>query len=353
MRTPLRFGLLLSALAGLSIPASAHAAQAQCVSPEGDCTVSNVPEDNLTCNCANGLGGGFFGGNQWAGLNDADLQPICDAELAAFCGGQPVPGLECMGATGTCTISNNPFDWVECECDDGSGFGGGGGNDWAGLNDGDLLAICEGFADNCAAGPPPPPGVQCGNADGFCEVDNNPDSLFCECNDGSGFGFEGGNNWDGLNDGDLLMICEDELVMFCSGPVGTTGGSDDDGDTEGSGDTDDSGPVSSTSGPSSTSDSGSGTVGDLTTGGPSLTTGGQLDTGDGGSDGVGTSGGGHSSTSLGPDPTTAGSDGAVSSGGGSDGGGGCSTGPRPGPGGWGLMLLGLAGLGWRRRRQSV
>ncbi|MCH9684476.1 MAG: hypothetical protein K0V04_23780 [Deltaproteobacteria bacterium] len=357
MRIHLSLGLFVSTLVGLATPLTAQAAEAMCVGPEGDCTVSNVPEDNLICNCASGLGGGFFGGNQWAGLSDTDLEPICDAELLAFCGGAPpFPGLECMGMNGTCTISNNPIDWIECACDDGSGFGGGGGNQWAGLSDADLLLICEDQANmGCMGGPPPPPGLVCQNADGICEISNFPeDNLFCECADGSAGGIGGGNNWAGLSDADLLMVCDDELVQFCSGGLPPATTTTDGPDTEGgeSSTSDDPGATdtSTTSGDDATSTTTTSATGSPDTGDDDTDPPGTSEEGGSGAASTGVSSNGSTSVAA----TTGGSGGADGGAdGGGDGGGGCSVAPRSNAGGWGLMLLGLAGLGWRRRRRAA
>ncbi|MEX1366258.1 MAG: hypothetical protein AB1Z98_24245 [Nannocystaceae bacterium] len=197
--------------AGLALAGSAHAAMANCMSPVGSCDISNVPDDQLLCNCADGSGGGFGGGNAWAGLNDMELVPVCEVELAAFCGGAPPPpGLMCSTPSGDCTISNVPFDAISCECADGSGFGYGGGNMWAGLSDPELVMVCEGIVDTeCMGGPPPPPpGIQCSSRLGDCTVENDPeDFVSCECADGTGFAGGGGMAWAGLTEEELALVC--------------------------------------------------------------------------------------------------------------------------------------------------
>ena len=335
MRLHLGLGLLTLTVAGLVAPASAHAAMASCMSPDGSCEISNVPDDMLNCMCADGSGGGYGGGNMWAGLSDMELQPVCDAELASFCGGAPPPppGLVCATMNGTCEISNSPFDYIDCLCSDGTGFGYGGGNMWAGLSDPELIMICEGIANTeCMGGPPPPPpsAVECSSRLGTCVVDNVPeDSVDCQCADGGEVGGVGGNMWAGLSEGEMLMVCEDQIVELCGEEGGTT-----------SGDTGDSG-----------GDTGDGS-GDSTGGGEGTSTG-HGDSGEdtGGESDVGESGEG---TTGGPGETDGGSEDSGGSGGGEGGGGGgCSVAPRGASGGLALALLGLLGLGRRRRRRAA
>lgn len=336
----LHLGLALTALTfvGAVVPATAQAAVANCMSPDGSCEISNDPEDSLVCNCADGSGGGLVGGMAWAGLTEMELQPICEAELAAFCGvPMPPPGLMCGTPSGTCTISNDPIDFIDCTCADGSGFGMGGGNAWAGLSDPELIMICEGIVDTeCMGGPPPPPpppvGVNCTSRLGDCTVENDPeDYVACECADGSAVEGGGGMEWSGLTEGELLMVCEDQIIEQCGMEGGSTGG-------EGTG-----GSEGGSTGGEGTG--GEGTAGEGSTGHGET---GMDDSGTGGESGVGETGtGGGGST--GGSETEGGSEG---SGGGGDeggGGGGCSVAPRGATGSLALVLLGLLGLGRRRR----
>lgn len=182
---------------GLTVPGLAQAATANCMSPDGTCEVSNDGMDWIDCMCANGGGGGGGGGNAWAGLSEMELQPICDEQLALFCGMVPPPlGIPCMNAFGTCYIDNDPQDSLICECDDGSGGGIGGGMAWAGLSEAELLGICQMEVDNfCFA---PPIGIPCGTVNGSCEIYNQPfDWIECTCADGSQVGLGGGMAWGG------------------------------------------------------------------------------------------------------------------------------------------------------------
>ncbi|MCA9705962.1 MAG: MYXO-CTERM sorting domain-containing protein [Myxococcales bacterium] len=297
-----------------------------CSSPLGECIIDNDPEDSLSCECANGVGGGFFGGNAWAGLSDVELLAICEMEIPGFCGAPPPPpGLPCSTPDGECVISNEPFDSIECQCSDGSGFGGGGGNMWAGLSEAELLMICEDtVVTECGGGPPPPPVVDCGSRLGTCEISNEPfDSIVCDCADGTDFGGGGGSEWAGLSPEELETVCQEQLELGCGmgETEGTTGetGDETDGTTSGGEETD-----GTTSGGEET---GEGTGTGAETGVSAGETGSE-----GGSEGTGGEGG------------------AEGDGGG--GGGGCSVSTDSTPPGWALALLGLLGLGWRRRRSA-
>jgi MYXO-CTERM domain-containing protein len=152
MRSSLGLGLLAFTLTALVGPSLAYAATANCMSPTGSCEVSNDGEDFTECACADGTGIGGGGGNDWAGLSEVELQPICEEQLANLCGPPPLPDLMCSNRLGECTISNDPVDFVECTCASGEDFSGGGGMMWAGLSDEELLLECEAQLDEgCAA----------------------------------------------------------------------------------------------------------------------------------------------------------------------------------------------------------
>lgn len=314
------------------VPGTAKAASATCMDATGDCEVGNVPEDSVFCECADGSAGGGGGGNSWAGLSDAELVPICEAELVAFCGGvMPPPGLQCSTPVGDCTIDNDPEDFISCECTDGSSFGMGGGNAWAGLSDAELLATCESVANSECGGPPPlPEPVVCEGKFGSCELTNIPeDSISCDCAEGEDYENIGGSEWDELSDKELYDVCVNELEAHCYiDEGGSTGGGSTGGDTEGDteGGTDETGAGSSEGGGTGGSEAGE-TEGDTGTPG---------ETGQ---------------------PGDTGATGATSDTGGADGndggsGGGCSV--APGRGAGGALMLGLLGLiGLGRRRRSV
>ncbi len=336
----IQFGLLGLTLAGAMVPGLSHAATAECMSADGACEASNDMGDWIECDCADGSGIGVGGGMEWVGYTEAELEEVCDEHLALFCG-TPLTGVMCSGMEGSCNLTNEPFDWVDCECADGSGYGGGGGMSWAGLTEAELELVCEDeLAAGCAAGPPPPSGVACGAVLGACVVDNVPvDSVECECADGSVVGSGGGMMWGGLSDDELALVCEEQIEELC-GEDGET-----EGETEGetAGETTDAETAGTTDAETA-----------ATTGGETAaTTGDQATTGgEGGNEGTTGGEGGHEGTGSASQSSTGGEETAGEEGGadGGDGGGGCSVASRGGVGAWAFMLLGLAGLGWRRRK---
>lgn len=211
--------LLVLTLATLASPGLAHAAVANCMSADGTCEVSNDGFDWLECMCADGSGGGGGGGNEWAGLTELELVPICEEQLAAFCGPFVPPDyVECYGLYGSCTIDNEPEDELECYCIDGTTGMVMGGNAWAGYTDPQLAAECEVQLDAyCVA---PPGSVMCSNANGECTLSNMPEDLAaCECVGGDYGSFGGGNAWAGLSELELFGECGMQLVSFCGGPL--------------------------------------------------------------------------------------------------------------------------------------
>ena len=337
MRLSLGFGLFLTlTLTELLGPGVARAATAECMGPDGACEVSNNAGDFVQCECTDGSGGGGGGGNDWAGLSEVELQPICEEQLALLCG-PPLPpdGIPCSSPAGSCFIDNDPEDMLACECADGSGGVVGGGNAWAGLSEMELLDQCEAeLALLCGGGPPPPPppAYECSSRLGVCSINNVPlDILQCTCASGDEFEGGGGNDWAEYSEEELIMECEQQLADGCAVGSETEGESTDTGEP--------------------------GDTGDTGTGG---STGGAGSTGEPGDTGVDDSGGaseGSTSSTVPPDTTgddatgaSEGSDGGADGGGG--GSGGCSVAPRSAPGGWALVLLGLVGVGWRRRRAA-
>jgi len=126
----------------------------------------------------------------------------------------------CESKIGSCDVSNDGGDSFGCECSSGSAGGGGGGNEWAGLGEAELEVVCfETLELFCGEGPPPG-GVSCETELGACNVDNEPDSVGCECANGSGGFGGGGNDWDGLSDDQLYDVCLQQIQEFCDpGPV--------------------------------------------------------------------------------------------------------------------------------------
>lgn len=378
------------AFATLAAPALAHAATANCMSADGTCEVSNDGFDWVDCTCADGSGGGGGGGNDWAGLSEVELGPICEEQLAAFCGPFIPPGyLVCEGAFGSCTIDNDPEDSISCECFDGSGGGVPGGGAWAGWSDMQLLTECEAQLDMVCQ--PPPGSLECSNANGSCTIDNVPeDFLACECLDGSLGIIGGGNSWGGYSELELSGECGAQLVSFCGGPLppppwvecsSSLGECTIDNDpadllecTCTDGEMISGGGGSEWAGLSqeelfmeceeqlyagcSVAGSGSGTdtgstadTGD--TGGTSGTSSGGSTGEPASSTGIDESGGTPEGSSGAPEPATTGDEttggpAANDDGGATGGGCGCTATNRSSAGGWALVLLGLVGL--RRRR---
>jgi MYXO-CTERM domain-containing protein len=385
----LRRGLpyLAFTLATLSAPGLAQAATAQCIGPDGTCQVSNDGFDWIDCMCNDGSGGGGGGGNAWAGLSEMELQPICEEQLADFCGPFVPPDyLECWGFLGSCIIDNDPEDLLECWCFDGSGVGMSGGMTWAGWTDAQLIAECEAQLDATCV--PPPGSIDCSNTNGECMITNVPeDFLACECGNGDGGGYGGGNAWAGYSELQLHNECGQQLVSFCGGPLppppwlecsSNLGDCIIDNDPEdllectcADGETISSSGGNAWAGLSNeelfmeceeqlfegcaaSEDSGTGTdsggSSDGDTGSSSGSSTGEPGSGTG-IDGSGSSGGTPPPASTGDDPTGGASEG--SEGGAADGGsgGGCSCSSTGGSqtGGWALALLGLVGVRWRRR----
>jgi MYXO-CTERM domain-containing protein len=210
-------GVLSLASFAVLVP-EAHALESMCASAQGDCSLSNVPDDSISCECADGSGVGGGGGNEWAGFNQAQLDAECEAQLAALCGPPgPVEGVPCEDKTGSCVVDNEP-DSVSCECADGNGAGGVGGNDWDGLTDDELQTVCFEQLDLYCGGGPPPPVWQCETKVGGCTIDIGEEvSVFCGCAEGGGGGGPGEAEWAGLGEDELLDVCYDQITVFCGG----------------------------------------------------------------------------------------------------------------------------------------
>lgn len=394
---PLRRGLALFAftLTTLAGPGLAQAATAGCMSADGSCEVSNDGFDWTECMCADGSGGGGGGGNEWAGLSEVELGPICEEQLASFCGPFVPPDyVECYDVLGYCIIDNEPEDELQCECLDGS-VGGlpPGGMAWAGWSDVQLLAECEAqLAMICV---PPPGSIACSNVNGECTIANVPqDLLACQCTNGDGGGFGGGNAWAGYSELELHGECGTQLVGLCGGPLppppwlecsSSLGECIIDNDPEdllectcADGERIASGGGSEWAGLSEEelfmecetqlyegcavgSESSSGTdTGDASDTGDTGTTGSASSTGETPADtGLDDSSGTPAGSSGTPDPATTGDDTTEGASEGSEGaaagdasGCSCSATRRSRAGDWALALLGLVGLGWRRRRAA-
>lgn len=125
--------------------------------------------------------------------------------------------VECAEDNGTCMVSNDMGDWVECECADGGGFGGSGGNEYDGLTEDELLEICYGFLEDCGFVPPPPPSSMCETEEGSCVVGSSPPSYACDCEVGpSAFG-DGEDEWEGMTQEELDAVCVALVPTICTG----------------------------------------------------------------------------------------------------------------------------------------
>lgn len=196
----------------------AHALDADCMSKFGECSVSNSPDDSVFCDCTDGGAGGGGGGNEWAGLNQAQLDAVCQEQLQSFCGPfEPPDGVPCENELGVCYIDNEP-DSLSCECAGGQGGGiGGGGNQWDGLSDVELEAVCfEELEIFC--GDPPDPEWMCENKLGGCSIefdDGNDAFVSCGCTDGGGGFFPGDPDWAGLSEDELMEVCFQQIDDTC------------------------------------------------------------------------------------------------------------------------------------------
>lgn len=342
MRFHLGLGLFsIISFTDLVGPGIAQAATADCMSPDGTCEVSNDAGDFVSCECASGIGVAGGGSNEWDGLSEAELELVCDEQLAMLCGPVPPPdGIPCVSPAGSCVIDNEP-DSLSCMCADGSGGGFEGGNAWAGYSEMELLEQCEiELASVCGGAPPPPPveDLECSSPLGSCTIANEPvDFLECTCADGEGFAGGGGNEWAELSEDELLMECEAQLAEGCAAgsETGDTTDTGEPGDTGEQGDTDDTGGEGSTGGAGSTGEPGETGVDDS-----------------GGAEG---SSGNPPPATTGEDATDGGSEGSDGGADGDEGGGGtggCSIATRSISSSWALALLALAGLGRRRRRAA-
>lgn len=347
---------LVAAVGWLGLEGEAFALESSCMTANGICEVSNVPDDSGSCECADGGAGGFGGGNEWAAYNQAQMDMVCLETVEAFCGPPPPPdGVPCGSVLGECLIDNEP-DNLSCECAGGLGGGFGGGNEWDGLSDDELADVCLEQLD-LFCGAPPDPEWLCESDLGGCSIDISEDGVFvtCGCDDGGAF-YPGDPEWADLDEDDLLEVCFGELDATCG--VGaetetdtdttdttdsesdTTAGTSDDtttteGTTEGTtdGESDTTAPAEDSSGGSgdTTATTDTMTAGESSTAGESMTEGESM-----------TAASGEESSSTG---ATAGAEG------GNTGGCSCTTDDSESDLGGLLALLGL--VGWRMRRRRV
>lgn len=304
--------------------------QIECATVYGSCVIDNDPADTIDCECYDGTTGGVPGGGAWAGYSAEELFLECATQLTTLCL-PPLTSFDCSNANGSCTIANEPVDFLSCECTNGAGGGESGGNAWFGHSALELFDECGSQLVGYCGGPlPPPPWVECSSSLGSCTVDNDPeDRLECTCVNGEEISSIGGSAWAGLSTDDLFMICEEQLYEGCSVGAGSGSGTDTGttGDTDGTGST------------------GSGSA----TGQPGEDT---------GADGSGSASEGSSGTlppdTAGDDTTEGASEGGDGGADDSGGGGcGCSATGRSNPGGWVLMLLGLVGVPRRPLQRPV
>ncbi len=188
-----------------------------CSNGVGECTIASVPNDFLACECGDGSGGSFGGGNAWAGYSELQLHAECGNQLVGLCGGPQPPALyiECSSELGDCTIDNDPDSVLDCTCADGEMFSGDPGKDWSGLSDPELLMECEAqLSEGCA--------VDAGSSTGGDTGD-------------SGDSGDSGDTGDTGDSGDTDAGTGDTGVGTGPGdPDTSSGGEDDDGSPLGS-----------------------------------------------------------------------------------------------------------------------
>lgn len=103
-------------------PLTAHAIEVECELRDGStCTVSNDPDDSVSCMCSDdGAGSGSIGGDSWADFDEEQLMEVCLAEVA-FCDAVDTDG----GTTGM-TTTTSPTTTGSDTAAGGTGSTGGG-----------------------------------------------------------------------------------------------------------------------------------------------------------------------------------------------------------------------------------
>ncbi|MEM6293693.1 MAG: MYXO-CTERM sorting domain-containing protein [Myxococcota bacterium] len=209
--------------------------------------------------------------------------------------------VECSLEDGSiCTVSNDPFDSIECTCADESGGGTSGGEDWADFDEAALLEVCEAELAFCAAG----------ESESESESEGTTDPS------------ESGGDSEGDSEGESDSTTTGSDT---EGDADTDTEGDADTDTEGDTDTDTEGDTDATTGDASSSSSGG--AGGSSTGSDSQ-----------GTDSAGSESAGESSS------------GEDSAGADDDSSGGCSVDTKGRTGGAMMALFGLV-LGLRQRRR--
>lgn len=163
----------------------------------------------------------------------------------------------CSNEYGQCEVQDNP-SWISCSCNNESSTGGTGGDEYQGLSEEELMAVCAAELAYCE--PDLDTGLDGNDTFGTSDSGNNSDTGDTNTTEGDSGEGESSTTGDSGTTGADTSTTEGD-----SGDSGTTGESGDSGTTGDSGDsgtTSDSG-ESGESGGESSSDGGSGvTAGD-------------------------------------------------------------------------------------------
>jgi len=81
------------------------------------------------------------------------LSVVVFASVAGVSGSAKAIDVTCESDEGTCTVSNDPVDFLTCECGDAGGTAGTGADSWADLSEDELFDICVAELAVCAPGP--------------------------------------------------------------------------------------------------------------------------------------------------------------------------------------------------------
>jgi len=143
----------------------------------------------------------------------------------------------------TCTVSNDPFDTLTCECSEDGGGGSTGGESWADFDEEMLLEVCEAQLDFCATGGETDEGTST-TANDTTDSDSDTDSSDSDSTS-SGTTGDGESSGDGTTGGESTTGGSDTTSDTTSG--GNSGPSTNPAETDSNGtspsDGDDTGPA--------------------------------------------------------------------------------------------------------------